>query len=46
VVDAEDKGRGYEISKGRYLRIDIDELQAIKLKSAHTIDIDDFVPAE
>ncbi len=46
VVDTEDKGRGYEISKGRYVPIDAEELEAVKLESTHTIDIDDFVPAE
>ncbi len=46
VVDSENKGRGYEISKGRYVPIEADELDAVKLESTHTIDIDDFVPAE
>jgi DNA end-binding protein Ku len=46
VVDTEHKGRGYELSKGRYVEIDEDELQAVKLESTHTIDIDAFVPAE
>ena len=46
VVDSEHKGRGYEISKGRYVPVEPDELEAVKLESTHTIDIDDFVPAE
>ena len=46
VVDKEHKGRGYELSKGRYVEIDEDELEAVKLESTHTIEIDDFVPAE
>ncbi len=46
VVDSEDKGRGYEISKGRYVPVEPDELEAVKLESTHTIDIDDFVAAE
>jgi DNA end-binding protein Ku len=46
VVDKDHKGRGYEISKGRYVEIDEDELEAVKLESTHTIEIDDFVPAE
>lgn len=45
VVDAEDKARGYEVSKGSYVEIDEDELAAVQLESTHTIDIDDFVPA-
>jgi Ku protein len=46
VVDKEHKGRGYEVSKGRYVEIDEEELEAVKLESTHTIEIDDFVPAE
>lgn len=43
VVDKENKSRGYEISKGRYVQIEEDELDAVQLESTHTIDIDDFV---
>jgi DNA end-binding protein Ku len=46
VVDKDHKGRGYELSKGRYVEIEQDELEAVKLESTHTIEIDDFVPAE
>ena len=45
-VDKDHKGRGYELTKGRYVEIDEEELDALKLESTHTIDIDDFVPAE
>src|SRR4051795_9634162 len=44
VVDKEHKGRGYELSKGRYVEIEEDELQAIEIESTHTVDIDSFVP--
>jgi DNA end-binding protein Ku len=44
VVDKDDKGRGYELSKGRYVEIDEDELDAIEIESTHTLDIDGFVP--
>src|SRR3977135_3399534 len=44
VVDKEHKGRDYELSKGRYVEIDEDELQAIEMESTHTVDIDSFVP--
>jgi DNA end-binding protein Ku len=44
VVDKEHKGRGYELSKGRYVEIDENELQAIEIESTHTVDIDSFVP--
>jgi len=46
VVDKDHKGRGYELSKGRYVEIEEEELNAVKLESTHTIEIDDFVPAE
>jgi len=44
VVDAEHKGRGYELTKGKYVAIDEDELKAIQVESTHTVDIDGFVP--
>src|ERR1700744_3076979 len=46
IVDKEHKGRGYELSKGRYIKIEEDELEAVKLESTHTIEIDDFVGVE
>ena len=46
VVDKDHKGRGYELSKGKYVEIEEQELEAVKLESTHTIEIDDFVPAE
>jgi DNA end-binding protein Ku len=44
VVDAKHKGRGYELSKGKYVPIDEDELKAVEIESTHTVDIDGFVP--
>jgi Ku protein len=44
VVEPDQKGRGYELSKGRYVEIDKDELDAVQIESNHTIDIDSFVP--
>jgi DNA end-binding protein Ku len=44
VVAAEHKGRGYELTKGKYVEIDENELKAIQVESTHTIDIDGFVP--
>jgi len=41
-VDKENKGRAYEISKGRYVEIGDDELDAVQVESTHTIDIDEF----
>jgi DNA end-binding protein Ku len=43
-VDAEDKGRGYEIGKNQFIQIEDEELEAIKIESTHTIEIDSFVP--
>src|SRR5215471_18551245 len=44
-VEADDRGKGYEVSKGEYLLIEDDELEALTIESNHTIDIDSFVPA-
>jgi len=46
VVEKANKGRGYEISKGRYVEIGEEELEAVEIESTHTIDIDDFVPED
>jgi DNA end-binding protein Ku len=46
VVDGDQKGRGYELSKNRYVEIDKDELEAVQIESNHTIDIDRFVPKD
>jgi Ku protein len=43
-VDSAHKGRGYEISKGRYVPIGEDELDAVEIESTHTVDIEGFVP--
>jgi len=43
-IDPDDKGRGYEVEKGVYLRVEDEELEAIAIESSHTIDIDCFVP--
>jgi len=45
-VDTAHKGRGYEISKGKYVPIDEDELEAIEIESTHTVDIEGFVPRD
>ena len=46
VVESDQKGRGYELTKGEYIEIDKDELEAVQIESNHTIDIDSFVPKE
>jgi DNA end-binding protein Ku len=44
VVEGDQKGRGYELSKGRYVEIEADELKAVEIESTHTIDMETFVP--
>jgi DNA end-binding protein Ku len=46
VVSRNDIGRGYDLGKGRYVEIEEDELDAVRLESTHTIEIDSFVPRE
>lgn len=46
VVDKDEKGRGYELAKGKYVEIEPKELDAVEVEATHTIDIDKFVPAE
>jgi DNA end-binding protein Ku len=43
-IEADDKGRGYEVDKGVYLQVEDEELDAVAIESSHTIDIDSFVP--
>jgi Ku protein len=46
VVESDQKGRGYELRKGKYVEIEPEELEAVQIESNHTIDIDSFVPRE
>jgi Ku protein len=46
VVEGDQKGRGYELAKGKYVEIEPDELDALQIESNHSIDIDSFVPRE
>jgi DNA end-binding protein Ku len=43
-IESEDKGRGYEIGKNEFIQVEDEELEAIKIESTHTIEIDKFVP--
>jgi DNA end-binding protein Ku len=36
--------KGYEVPKGDYIELDPEELEAVAIKSKHTIEIDEFVP--
>ena len=44
--DKDEKGRGYEVSKGKYVEIEPEEMEAVEVESTHTLDIDTFVPEE
>ncbi|WFU42958.1 Ku protein [Bradyrhizobium sp. CB82] len=46
VVERDQKGRGYELRKGKYVEIEPEELEAVQIESNHTIDIESFVPRE
>jgi Ku protein len=46
VVESDQKARGYELSKGEYVEVEKEELEAVQVESNHTIDIDSFVPRE
>ncbi|MDA9494978.1 non-homologous end joining protein Ku [Bradyrhizobium sp. CCBAU 11361] len=46
VVEDGEKARGYELRKGKYVEIEKDELEAVQIKSNHTIDIESFVPRD
>ena len=35
--------RGYEVSKGKYVRIEDDEIQSLRPKGTHAIEIEEFV---
>jgi DNA end-binding protein Ku len=45
-VDSDDIIKGYQISKGRYVEIKDEELDAVAIESTRTIDIEQFVPRE
>lgn len=46
VVESDQKGRGYEVSKGKYVEVEAEELEAVQIESTHTIEIDSFVPRD
>ena len=45
-VEWEDVVKGYEYSKGSYLEVTKEELEAVALESTRTIEIDTFVPKD
>jgi DNA end-binding protein Ku len=44
-VDADDIVKGYQVSKGSYVLLDDDELDAVKLESKKTLELTQFVDA-
>src|SRR6478672_8492887 len=42
VVEGDQKGRGYELTKGEYVEVEQEELEAVQIESNHTVDIDSF----
>jgi DNA end-binding protein Ku len=44
VVESEDQVKGYQVGKGAYVTVEDEEIEAIKLESTHTIDVESFVP--
>jgi DNA end-binding protein Ku len=43
-VEPEDRVKGYQFEKGRYVLVEDEELDNVALESTHTIEIDEFVP--
>jgi len=44
VVEKDEIGKGYEFSKGQYVRFSPEEIKALDEKATNTIDIGEFVP--
>ena len=45
-VDNEDIIKGYEVSKGEYIEVEPEELEAVEIESKRVIDIEQFVPKD
>lgn len=45
-VERSDLIKGFEVSKGKFVTLTPEEIDAVKLESTRTIDIESFVPAE
>jgi DNA end-binding protein Ku len=45
-VERKDLVKGYELEKNKYIVLDNDELDAVKLETTHTIEIERFVDAD
>src|SRR5689334_14054197 len=45
-VETDEQVKGYEVGKGSYIYIEDADLDAIRIESTHTIDIERFVPRD
>jgi DNA end-binding protein Ku len=45
-VDSEDIIKAYQVSKGNYIELTDEDLEAVAVESTRTIDIDEFVPRD
>lgn len=45
VVDREDQVKAYQVEKDKYIQVEEEDLETIRLESKHTIDITEFVDA-
>src|SRR5918997_1035102 len=45
-VEAEDQVKGFQVGKSAFIHIEDEELEAIRIESTHTIEIESFVPRE
>jgi DNA end-binding protein Ku len=43
-VEQDDRVKGYQIEKGRYVLVEDEDLDDVALESTHTIDIESFIP--
>ena len=43
-VDTADRVKGYQVAKGQYVMVEDSDLEALKIESTRTIDIETFVP--
>lgn len=43
-VEPEDQVKGFKVGKNEYVTVEDEEIDALKLESTHTIDIESFVP--
>ena len=44
-VDTADRVKGYQVAKGQYVMVEDSDLEALKIESTRTIEIETFVPA-